>query len=92
MLPAAGIVEVIALEGLAPIGQHLDKLSVGEMAGHEIERQIGQTKSGEASLAHLHDAGEDEPALRRDAQVFSTLADVQAKNSPWVGRRRLIQT
>ncbi len=66
MLSPARIVEVITLEGFAPVGKHRDEFSAGDMPGHEIERQISKAEAGEAGLAHLHDAGEDQPAFLRD--------------------------
>ena len=45
-LPTAGVIEVIAREGRAPIGEHPDQPPIGQLCSHLVFRQIGEPESG----------------------------------------------
>ena len=68
-LAPAGIIEVIAGIGRAPILEHALQAALRDMGRCDILRHIGQTEPGQRRIEHLERAVEDELAFDAHVQI-----------------------
>src|SRR4030095_5330094 len=75
-LAAARIVKVVAGEGWAPVGQHADEPSVGEMRLHHVIRHVCQSEAGEGRVEPQAQAVEHPLSLDPDLQLAPALLEL----------------
>ena len=71
--------------------EHALETPFGEMGLRQVFRHISQPETRERGIEGLKDAVEDELAIDAHLQLAAIPLEFQGVQSPWVGKRRLMQ-
>lgn len=84
------VIEMVALERLAPCAQHFDQLPGCERRAHVLLGQIREPDAGERSVPHEGDAAVHQLAAILMRCSLPAFMKSRGRNSPRVGTRRLM--
>jgi hypothetical protein len=91
VLAAARVVEVVAGEGRAPVGEDANQAAVGEVGVHLVLGQVGEAEAGQHGVQTQGEVGEHELALDPHLEFAASLLELLGVEPAKVGRRMLMQ-
>src|SRR5271166_4122917 len=90
-MASAWVVKVVTGKRRAPVAQHADELSRGDIGRHQVLGHVRQAKALQGGVEPRSDRVEHELAIDADLQLAPFFSNSQANRPPYVGRRTLMQ-